>query len=320
MATPAQPPVSISSSLATVTRPIAQYLDDERVIEILLNDDGWVWVDRAGQGMVRTDTVLSARDAELLLRYVATESDATITRDKPAFAGTLPHWDARVQGLIPPVVHSPTFAIRKPSALVFSLDDYLAKGVITEAQKQALTRAVLDRKNILVGGGTGTGKTTFANALLRVMAEGTNDRLFIAEDTPELRCASPNKIAVRTKRGHFEMRDAIFAALRLRPDRIIVGEIRDGTALDLLKAWNTGHDGGIATIHANDTASMLTRICQLVEEDRKHADKTVVAETINICVHLTLDLGAAAGRRLSGIDRVVGYDRHAERWLLEPML
>lgn len=310
----------ISSALATVTRPIAQYLDDDRVIEILLNDDGAVWVDRAGQGMIRTETNLSPRDAELLLRYVATESDTTITRDKPAIAGTLPHWDARVQGLIPPIVPSPTFAIRKPSALVFSLDDYVSKGVITEPQKQALARAVIDRQNILVGGGTGTGKTTFANALLRVMAEGTNDRIFIAEDTRELRCASPNKIAVRTKRGHFEMRDAIFAALRLRPDRIIVGEIRDGTALDLLKAWNTGHDGGIATIHANDTAGMLTRMCQLVEEDRKHADKTVVAATINICVHLTLDLSAAAGRRLSGIDRVVGYDRHAERWLLEPML
>jgi type IV secretion system protein TrbB len=313
-------PSSISSSLATVTRPIAQYLDDDRVIEILLNEDGGVWVDRAGQGMIRTATKLSPRDAELLLRYVATESDTTITRDKPAIAGTLPHWDARVQGLIPPVVPAPTFAIRKPSALVLSLDDYVSKGVITAAQKHALAKAVIDRQNILVGGGTGTGKTTFANALLRIMAEGTNDRIFIAEDTRELRCSSPNKIAVRTKRGHFEMRDAIFAALRLRPDRIIVGEIRDGTALDLLKAWNTGHDGGIATIHANDTAGMLTRMCQLVEEDRKHADKTVVAATINVCVHLTLDLSAAAGRRLSGIDRVVGYDRLSERWLLEPML
>lgn len=310
---------ALPSSLATVTRAIAPYLDDERVIEIMLNDDGRIWIDRAGQGMQQTDTTVSPREAELLLRFVATESDATLTRDKPALAGTLPHWEARVQGLLPPIVRSPTFAIRKPSSLVFSLDDYVAKGVITDAQRDTLTRAVLDRQNILVGGGTGTGKTTFANALLRVMAERTTDRLYIAEDTPELRCSSPNKISVRTKRGHFAMKDAIFAALRLRPDRIIVGEIRDATALDLLKAWNTGHSGGLATIHANDTAGMLTRFCQLIEEDRKHADKTLVAEAINVCVHLTLDLRAPAGRRLSGIDRVVGYERSSERWLLEPI-
>lgn len=311
---------SLSGTLATATRGIARYLDDARVIEILVNDDGQVWVDRAGEGMVRTETVLSPREAELLLRHVAAESGTTITRDKPAFAGTLPHWHARVQGLLAPIVRAPNFSIRKPSSLIFSLDDYVAKGVITEAQKQALTRAVLDRQNILVGGGTGSGKTTFANALLRVIAEGTQDRLFIAEDTPELRCEAPNKIVVRTTRGQFEMRDAIFAALRLRPDRIIVGEIRDGTALDVLKAWNTGHDGGVATIHANDTSSMLTRVCQLIEEDCKHADRTVVAATVNVCVHLTLDLRAPAGRRLSGIDRVVGYDRSAERWVLEPLI
>ncbi len=310
---------SLSSSLRTVTRAIRPYLDEPRVIEILLNPDGRVWVDRAGEGMTVTDVVMTPAEAEAFLRFVATESRATLTADTPALAGTLPHWDARVQGFIPPVVSRPSFAIRKPAPVIYSLDDYVAKGVVTAEQRDALVRAVTDGKNILVGGGTGTGKTTFANALLRVVAENTNDRLYIAEDTPELQCSSPNKIMVRTKRGKFEMRDAIFAALRLRPDRIIVGEIRDATALDLLKAWNTGHRGGLATIHANDSPGMLTRFCQLIEEDRKTADRSVVAETINVCVHLTLDLRAPAGRRLSGLDVVKGYDAAEQRWLLEPL-
>jgi type IV secretion system protein VirB11 len=310
---------AISGSLRTVTRAIRSYLDEPRVIEIMLNPDGRIWVDRAGEGMAVTDVVMSPAEAEALLRFVATESRATLTDDTPALAGTLPHWDARVQGFIPPVVSRPSFAIRKPAPVIYSLDDYVAKGVVTPEQRDALSQAVVDGKNILVGGGTGTGKTTFANALLRVVAERTNDRIYIAEDTPELQCSSPNKIMVRTRRGKFEMRDAVFAALRLRPDRIIVGEIRDATALDLLKAWNTGHRGGLATIHANDTPGMLTRFCQLIEEDRKRADKELVAEAINVCVHLTMDMRAPAGRRLSGLDAVTGYHPGDRRWLLGPL-
>lgn len=309
----------VSGSLLTVTRSLRPYLDEPRVNEILVNPDGRVWVDRAGEGMSLTETVMTPSEAEAFLRFVATESRATLTEDTPALAGTLPHWDARVQGVIPPVVSRPSFAIRKPASVIYSLDDYVAKGVVTAEQRNALIGAVTDGKNILVGGGTGTGKTTFANALLRVVAERTNDRLYIAEDTPELQCSSPNKFMVRTKRGKFEMRDAIFAALRLRPDRIIVGEIRDGTALELLKAWNTGHRGGLATIHANDAPGMLTRFCQLIEEQVYPAPRDFVAEAIDICVHLTLDLSAPAGRRLSGLDVVRGYDADERRWLLEPL-
>lgn len=312
-------PSSPSSALRTITRAILPYLEEARVIEIMLNPDGRVWVDRAGEGMSATETTMSPTEAEAFLRFVATESGATLTRDNPTLAGTLPHWHARVQGWIPPTVSRPAFTLRKPAPVIFSLDDYVTKQVITTAQRDALVRAILDRQNILVGGGTGTGKTTFANALLGVIAERTNDRLYIAEDRPELQCAAPNKILVRTERGKYEMRDAIFDALRGRPDRIIVGELRDSTALELLKAWFTGHPGGLATIHANDSPGMLKRFCQLIEEDRKTADRGLVAEAINVCVHLTLDLRAPSGRRLSGLDRVTGYDAAEQRWLLEPL-
>jgi P-type conjugative transfer ATPase TrbB len=308
-----------SSALRTVTRAIAEYLDDPRVLEIMLNPDGRVWIDRAGEGKSATTTVLDATEAVALLRYVATESGATLTRDTPTLAGTLPYWSARVQGWIPPVVSSPAFNIRKPSSVVFSLDDYVRKQILTGAQRDALIQAVLERKNILVGGGTFTGKTTFANALLRVIAEHTDDRLYIAEDTRELQCTAPNVINVLTVPGKYAMRDAIIDALRARPDRIVVGELRDGTALDLLKGWGTGHPGGVATIHANDTGGMLNRFCQLIEERVFPAPRDFVAEAIDVCVHLTLDARAAAGRRLSGLDAVRGYDAAQQRWLLEPL-
>lgn len=306
--------------LHTVTQSLQKYLEDPRVIEILFNPDGVLWVDRAGEGMSATDTCLTPLEVDDFLRYVATESETTLTRNKPTLSGTLPHWDARVQGWIPPVVAAATFTVRKPSPIVRSLDEYVAKGVITEAQREALIRAVLERKNILVGGGTGTGKTTFTNALLQVIAERTNDRLYTVEDTRELQCSSPNKVPIKTIPGVYDATAAVFDALRARPDRIIVGELRDGTAHVLLKSWNTGHPGGVATIHADDPPGMLDRFCDLVEERIPRAPRRSIAAAINICVHLTLDASSPAGRRLSGLARVVGYDRSAERWLLESLI
>jgi type IV secretion system protein VirB11 len=162
------------------------------------------------------------------------------------------------------------------------------------------------KENILIGGGTGSGKTTFANALLRVVAEDTADRVLIIEDTPELQCAAPNKVQVLVQPGVHTWRDAVMGAMRFRPDRIIVGEVRDGSALELLKAWNTGHPGGLATIHANDTRAMLDRLCQLIEEVVHPAPRALVAQTVGVCVHISRDPSATAGRRLSGLDRVCG--------------
>jgi type IV secretion system protein TrbB len=309
-----------TGALATVTKSIRKYLDDELVLEVRLNPDGSIWIDRAGEGKSLTDTRIDdPRDAIAFLRYVATESRKTLTAENASLSGTLPHWNARVQGVIPPLVTSPAFTIRKRAGLIFSLDDYVSKGVLTAAQHDALIQAVLRRDNILVGGGTFTGKTTFANALLRVVAEQTSHRIYIAEDTRELQCAARDVIAVLTDPNSYDTRRAVVDALRHSPDRIIVGELRDGTALELLKAWNTGHGGGIATLHANDTRGMLNRICQLVEERIFPAPRDYVAEAVHVCVHLTLDASSRAGRRLSGLDAVRGYDPSRGGWLLEPL-
>jgi type IV secretion system protein VirB11 len=315
------PPVDTGRSrralaLATALDPLLVLLSDPSVVEILLNADGVVWADRVGTGLERTGVRMTAAQSDRMLRLIASEIGVELHSAQPSLSAKLPApWGARLQASIPPIVDAPTFALRKPPPVVFSLASYVEAGVLTPAQKDAVTGAVLDRANILVGGGTGSGKTTFANALLQIVAE-TGDRLYLIEDTPELQCTAPNKVQVLVHPKVHPWRDAVMAAMRYRPDRIVVGEVRDGAALELLKAWNTGHPGGVATIHANDPAAMLDRFCQLVEELVYPAPRALVAQTIGVCVHLVRDRARKAGRRVSGVARVRGLDA-AGRWDLE---
>ena len=143
---------------------------------------------------------------------------------------------------MPPVALQPSFAIRVPAARVFRLEDYVGGTTMSEAAACALRRAVKSRQNILVVGGTGSGKTTLTNALLAEIAN-EDHRILILEDTRELQCAAKDCVSLRTQ-ASVSMRDLVRSTLRLRPDRIVVGEVRGGEALDLLKAWSTGHPGG----------------------------------------------------------------------------
>ena len=305
------------ASLRTAVAPILPFLDDDGVVEIMLNADGRIWVEKVGVGMFDAKTTMSADDALRMLRLVATEMNAELSDRNPSLAGKLPLWGARVQASIAPIVDSPVFALRKPARMVFGLEDYLARGIITTDQDRTLREAVASRKNILVGGGTGTGKTTFVNALLREVAR-SDDRVYLVEDNPELQCSAANKVQVLVQPPIYTWNRAIFDAMRFRPDRIIVGEVRGGAALEMLKAWNTGHPGGIATLHANDTSAMLDRLCQLIEEVVPVAPRLLVAQAIDLCVHMQRDHHHPAGRSLSGIDRIAGLDG-AGRWVLEPV-
>ena len=305
------------AALRTATAPIAGFLADDRVVEIMLNADGQIWVERAGLGMAAAGVTMTAENALRMLRVVATEMNAELSDRHPSLAGKLPIWGARVQAAIPPVVEAPVFALRKPAKLVFGLGDYVDRGILTSAQAVALADAVRARRNILVGGGTGSGKTTFANALLKELTGGS-DRIYLVEDNAELQCTAPNRVQVLVQPPIYTWNRAILDAMRFRPDRIIVGEVRGGSALEMLKAWNTGHPGGIATVHANDTAAMLDRICQLVEEVIPRAPRALVAQTIEICVHLRRDPEHPAGRSVSGIDEVKGIGAD-DRWVLTPL-
>jgi type IV secretion system protein VirB11 len=321
---PSRSPAAVESrsrrhaALRTAIAPLVPFLDDESVVEIMLNADGRVWIERAGIGMSVSGATMGPDDALRMLRVVATEMNVELSDRSPSLAGKLPIWGARVQASIPPVVEAPVFALRKPAKLVIALDRYVERMILSPAEADALRGAIRERANVLVGGGTGSGKTTFANALLREMADA-DDRIYLVEDIPELQCAAPNRVQVLVQPPVYTWNRAIMDAMRFRPDRIIVGEVRDGSALEMLKAWNTGHPGGIGTIHANDTAAMLERVCQLIEEVVPTAPRLFVAQTINVCVHLRRDPRHPAGRSLSGIDRVLGLADDGG-WRLAPLV
>ncbi|MCK1593456.1 P-type conjugative transfer ATPase TrbB [Bradyrhizobium sp. 164] len=283
---------------------IAWFLEDPAIVEVMLNPDGRLWIDRLSSGLTDTGKNISPSDGERIIRVVAHYVGAEVHPGSPRISAELPETGERFEGLLPPVVAAPTFAIRKPAVAVFSLEDYVAVGIMTPDQASALRDAVCARKNILVAGGTSTGKTTLTNALLAEVAK-TTDRVVLIEDTRELQCLAPNLVALRTKDGLISLSDLVRSSLRLRPDRIPIGEVRGAEALDLLKAWSTGHPGGIGTIHAGTALGALRRLEQLVQEAVVTVPRPLIAETINVIAVLS---GRGAERRLSELARVTGIE------------
>ncbi len=237
-----------SRMLLTALGPaIAAWLKEDTVVEVMLNPDGRLWVDRLGEGLSDTGETLSTDDGERIVRLVAHHVGSEVHADAPRVSAELPGTGERFEGLLPPVVAAPTFAIRKPAVAIFSLDDYVRAGIMDASAADALRDAVSSRSNILVAGGTSTGKTTLTNALLAEVAK-TSDRVVLIEDTRELQCTTPNLVALRTKDGIATLSDLVRSSLRLRPDRIPIGEVRGPEALDLLKAWGTGHRHGLSPL------------------------------------------------------------------------
>jgi type IV secretion system protein VirB11 len=291
--------------LATAFGPaIRNALKDETVIEIMVNPDGKLWLDRSGVGRVFSGEVLSAADTERIVRLIAAHVRLEATRDSPIVSAELPGSGERFEGLLPPVTAAPCFSIRKPAGITYRLSDYVAKGIMSDQAAAHLRQAVLERQNILIAGGTSSGKTTLANALLAEMAS-LGERVIILEDTRELACAAEDCIALKTKPGAASLADLVRSTLRLRPDRIIIGEVRGREALDLLKAWNTGHPGGVATVHANSAEAALSRIEQLIQEAIPQPSRALIAETIDLIAYLE---GRGAERRLESLVAVTGLD------------
>ncbi|TPI74640.1 P-type conjugative transfer ATPase TrbB [Mesorhizobium sp. B2-8-9] len=292
-----------SRMLRTALGPaIARFLDDAAIVEVMLNPDGRIWVDRLTEGLADTGQTLAPAAGERIVRLVAHHVGAEVHSRSPRVSAELPQTGERFEGLLPPVVAAPAFAIRKPAVAVFTLDDYVAAGIMTCGHAAVLRAAVAGRANILVAGGTSTGKTTLTNALLAEVAKGT-DRVVIIEDTRELQCAAPNLVAMRTKDGVATLSDLVRSSLRLRPDRIPIGEVRGAEALDLLKAWGTGHPGGIGTLHAGSGIGALRRLEQLIQEAVVTVPRALIAETIGLVAVLA---GRGAARRLIELVRVEG--------------
>lgn len=283
---------------------VVALLDDTKVIEIMLNPDGSLWCEWLGQPMERVGTMPKAQ-AESLMGTVASSLRTHITAANPILECELPLDGSRFEALLPPIVSGPTFTIRKKASIVFTLANYVKSGIMTEAQCEAIKQAVRERKNILVVGGTGTGKTTLTNAIIaEIDAVTPEHRIVIIEDTRELQCSSPNVVPLRAV-DHVDMTRLLKATMRLRPDRILVGEARDGSALALLKAWNTGHPGGAATVHANSAVAGLIRMEQLVAEATAAPMQALIAEAVDLIIAIEK---TATGRRIKEVVTVSGHD------------
>lgn len=278
-------------------------LDDASVVEIMLNPDGRLFIERLGHGMAATGEMTAAA-AEIVIGSVAHALNSEADDTRPIISGELPIGGHRFEGLLPPVVKAPSFTIRRRASRLVPLDDYVKARVMTERQADIIRNAVASRFNIVISGGTGSGKTTLANAVIAEIA-GTapDDRILILEDTAEIQCPAGNAVALHTS-DTIDMARLLKSAMRLRPDRIVVGEVRDGAALTLLKAWNTGHPGGIATVHANSAVSALRRLEQLTAEASQQPMREVIGEAVDLIVSIER---TARGRVLRDILHVDGF-------------
>ncbi len=293
---------------------IAGALAEPQVLEVMVNPNGRLWLDRTDCGRIDTGQSISREDAERIIRLVASHMRREVTAEAPIISAELPETGERFEGVMPPVAPAPCFSIRKPAGLIYGLEDYIAKGIMDAAQADLLRQAIKDRANIVIAGGTSSGKTTLAKALLAEIA-AAGDRVLILEDTRELQCAAPDHVCLRTKPGVVSLSDLVRSTLRLRPDRIIVGEVRGPEALDMLKAWNTGHPGGLTTLHANSAEAALTRLEQLIQEAVITVPRALLAEAIDMLVFIT---GRGAARRVETILRLEGLDAQ-NRYVFRPV-
>jgi len=285
---------------------VLRALEAPDVIEILLNPDGRLWVESMGAGGMAEIGRMAPLNAEALIGTVADSLGIVATRETPIVEGEFPLDGSRFEGLLPPVVSGPAFSIRKKPPMIFTLEDYVRKGIVDRYQRDRIESAISQYENILVVGGTGSGKTTLTNAIIDgIAAIHPDDRLVIIEDTAEIRCRSENAVILRST-VDVSMERLLRATMRLRPDRIVVGEVRGMEALALLKAWNTGHPGGVATVHANSAQAGLIRLEQLVAESGSQKDmRPLIAEAVDLALFIERN---GSQRKVKEAITVNGFD------------
>jgi type IV secretion system protein VirB11 len=315
-------------------------LNDRKVIEVMLNPDGKVWIEDFTKGMVESGYRMPASQALKLFSTIASMLNTVVNAGNPILEGELPLDGSRFEGLIAPVVGQPVFTIRKKAEIVFTLEKYRDDGILTHktdplnlnhrerraddftekvkgmSHYDILHLAITERKNILVVGGTGSGKTTLVNAIIDGISRMTpNHRIVLIEDTGEIQCNARNYVQLRACR-HVDMQQLLKSTMRLRPDRILVGEVRGREALALLKAWNTGHPGGVATVHANDAEAGLVRVDQLIQEAGVPSNPQLIAEAVDVVVFIDKETDVKAGRKIKEIVLVERYDPEQKQYIV----
>lgn len=292
---------------------IVSALKDPEVIEVIANSDGRIWIDRISHPMKCAGTMDESEVARVV-SLVASDLEQIVDRDHPFVEGELPLDGSRFTGVMPPTAARAAFSIRKKAGRIFTLDDYVSADILDPVHAAAIRSAVQDRKNILVVGGTGSGKTTLVNAILQEIAHSCpNDRLVIIEDTSELQCSSANFESLHTSSA-MGIQALVRLTMRLRPDRIVVGEVRGGEALDLLKSWNTGHPGGVCTVHANSARGGLLRLEQLIAEASTSPMPVLIGEAVDLTLFIER---TRSGRQVSEVALVSGFDPQTHSYIME---
>jgi type IV secretion system protein VirB11 len=269
---------------------ILEALYDPNVIEVMANSDLTLWVEKLGQEPERIGTTNSAA-IKAVIGTVASSIGSVATVEKPIVEGELPLDGSRFAGILPPIVSNPSFTIRKKATKIITLNEYVESGIMTLEQGDLIREALAKKHNIIVCGGTGSGKTTLVNAVIDALCHiAPDDRLVIIEDTNELQCNAKNKEILRASKD-VSQQDLLKVTLRLRPDRIITGEVRGGEALTLLKSWNTGHPGGICTLHANSAIEALTRLEQMIGEVSDGDMADFISNTVDLVIFIEKNKG-----------------------------
>jgi len=298
----------IEGFIRTALGEFGPLLDDDQVVELSANQNGAVFVERLGLGSQHVGT-LEEVARERVIRFCATASGTAVTKDAPIVSTKMPGTGYRFEGVKPPASEAPLFSIRFHAARVLTMDDYVKQGVVTQSQASYLLEALHNHKNIVLVGGTGSGKTTFLNMMIGELDQPNRapERLVIIEDTQEIKSANPNVVFLKTCEG-VDMTGLLASTLRLRPGRIIVGEVRDGAALAMVKAWNTGHPGGLTTVHANSAQAALTRIDLLIREASSMPLPEVIGLGVDVVAFIEADI---TSRKIKEIIEVKGYE-HGE--------
>ncbi len=294
-------------------------LDDPEVIEIMLNPDGSLWIERYGQEHDRIGEIPAAQ-GRLILSQVASGLNLTVNEKSPIVEGEFPLDGSRFEGTFPPIVGpGPSFSLRKKASRVFTLEEYRLSGSIAPEAVAIIEDAVCRRLNIVVVGGTSSGKTTFVNAVIDAIYRLTpSHRLIILEDTAELQSKSPNTVFMRTSvLAEVDMRKLAKVSMRYAPKRILVGEVRDAAALEMLKLWNTGHPGGVSTFHADSAEEALPRLEELVEEAGLGPKQKLIGRAVDLAVYM--EKTPDNQRRISSIVRVNKFN-HKEDFYETNML
>lgn len=317
---PHEDPVLLAS-LENACGPLfMDILNDPEVIEIMLNPDGNLWIERYGQDQERLG-VVPVTQSRLILSLVASSLNVTVNEKSPIVEGQFPLDGSRFEGVFPPLTSAPSFSLRKLASKVFTLSEYMTQGALSAEAVNFIEWAVMDRRNIVVVGGTSSGKTTFLNGVIDAIYRLTgSDRIVTLEDTPELQCKCENWVPLYTSEipgAEITMRKLAKVCMRYAPKRILVGEVRDAAALELLKLWNTGHPGGVGTFHADSAPEALERLEELVEEAGLGPKRRLIGRAVDLVVYM--EKTRDNRRIISNILRVKGYNSRTQEYDTETL-